>query len=68
MKVWHTFTLDRYEATHASYADAAFYAQCNHDTNERPKRFSSGFYQLKRTFIATTEAAKENGFEFKELL
>jgi hypothetical protein len=64
--MWHTFTLDQYERAHESYADAAFWAQCTHDTKDRPKRLCAGLYQLNRTYIGTAETAKKNGFEFKE--
>lgn len=62
---WHTFTLDQYEQSHPSYDDASFWAQCTHDTKERPKRLAPGLYQLKRTYIGTTQAIKDHGFEFE---
>jgi hypothetical protein len=65
--MWHTFSLDRYERAHDSYADAVFWAQCLHETNDRPERLCAGLYQISRTYIGRGDVAKREGFEFPEL-
>jgi hypothetical protein len=65
--IYHTFTATEYGKAHNSYADAVFYAQCTHDTTERPK-ISGGIKLLRRTYIATARQATGAGFEFPELL
>lgn len=67
---WHTFQGDRYERAHASYDDAVFWAQCSHDTQQRPKREGRGLYSITTrsgtTYIASTEGMKAHGFQFGE--
>jgi hypothetical protein len=69
---WHTFNMNGYEKGHDSYARAKFWAQCSHGTEKSPKRLHAGFYEVTgtsggQTFIATSAAAKQQGFTFPEL-
>ena len=52
--IWLTVIDYEVEREHATYADAVFWAQCTHCTDERPRRNAEA-YTLRRTTIIKRE-------------
>ena len=66
---WLTILQGEIEAEHKSKADAVFWAQCTHDTKDRPRK-EGGCYVLQRTTIVKRETwerwMKDEGKEILE--